>query len=139
MMKSPLRLLVFLLAVSSGACGESATTTSPSTTTSASPATFTFASLIGPRRSAARTFTTSVAGTITVTLSSLGDPDKVIGLGVGVSAGTAPCSLATSVLTGPASTAQIAVSADAGSYCVQVWDPGVLTRETPFELTVVHP
>ena len=51
----------------------------------------------------------------------------------------APCSLAQSIVTGPATSPQLVTSADAGTYCIQVYDAGMLTEDTAFSLTVEHP
>jgi hypothetical protein len=81
----------------------------------------------------------STAGTIRLTLTTLGNGTVRAGIGVGVAATGAPCSLAQSTVTGPGSEPQVVTSADAGSYCVQVYDPGSLSEDTAFSLTVEHP
>lgn len=132
---------VLVLAASLGlsACsGDSATATSPSAT-AAAPTTMTFASHLAPGGSTSRAFTTSAAGTISVTLTSFGTTSESVGIGVGVPLGASPCSLARSLTVRAASTPQIVEVADAGSYCVQLFDTGDLRGETPFSVTIVYP
>ena len=74
-----------------------------------------------------------------VALTSFGGGTQTAGLGVGVRAIASPCSLAQSVITLPSSSPQIVTTADAGTYCVQVWDTGNLTADTTFTITIEHP
>ena len=129
--------IVFLAAVSS-ACSGSGMTTSPSTT-STSPVTVTFASEVAVRGSASRAFTLTTGGTVKVTLTTFGNGSLAAGVGIGVPASGAPCSLAESVITTPGDAPQIVTSADAGTYCAQVFDPGSLGADTPFSLVIEHP
>ena len=79
-------------------------------------------------------------GTVTATLTSLGDaaPSKV-GFSMGTLAG-ATCTtvlfndnaVVTSVLSGSVSTL-------GGSLCVRIYDTGALTETIPYTLTVTHP
>jgi hypothetical protein len=129
---------VLLLAVTGAGCSNNSTTTSPTTTTT-SPTSVTFASQVTVKGGTSRTFTMSTAGTVKVTMTSLGNGTQVAGLGVGIPATSAPCSLALSVVTGPSGAPQIVTSADPGTYCVQVYDTGTLTGDTDFSVTVEHP
>lgn len=99
----------------------------------------TFASHLSLKGATTRAFTTTNAGTIKLTLSSLGNGTQVAGIGVGVPATGAPCSLALSTVTGPGSDPQIVTGADAGSYCVQVYDTGGLTGDVEFSLKIEYP
>ena len=130
---------IVLLAAVSAACSGSGTTTSPSTT-STSPVTVTFASEVAVRGSASRAFTLTTGGTVKVTLTTFGNGSLAAGVGIGVPASSgAPCSLAESVITTPGDLPQIVTSADAGTYCAQVFDPGSLGADTPFSLVIEHP
>jgi hypothetical protein len=131
--------LSLLLAVAVAGCNNTTTTTSPSTTTSTSPTTSTFTSQLAVRGSSTRAFSMSSAGTVKVTLATLGNGSQTAGLGIGVSATGAPCSLAQSVITGPGDSPQIVTTADAGAYCVQLFDAGSLTQDTLFSITIEHP
>ena len=130
--------VALLLSVGNAACSNNSTTTSPSTTTT-SPTTMTFASQVSVNGGTSRTFTMTTAGAVKVTLVTLGNGTVVAGLGIGLPATSAPCSLAQSVVTGPSSSPQITTTADAGTYCVQVFDSGKLTADTEFSVTVEHP
>jgi len=125
------------LAVAAAACSKDTTTSASSTTTS--PTTMTFASQVSVKGGTARAFTMTTAGTVRVTLATLGNGTVVAGLGLGIPATAAPCSLAYSVVTGPSSTPQIVTTADAGTYCVQVYDNGTLASDTEFSVTIEHP
>ncbi len=133
------RLAACVLALAAAGCGSdsTATTTSPTTTTPTATVE-TFVSAIAVRGSAARTFITASSGTVKVTLATLGNGSSTVGLGIGVPATGAPCSLAQSLVTGPGSAPQIVTSADAGTYCVQLFDTGRLTEDTAFTLTIEH-
>ena len=128
-------MLVFIAAMV-GACGdETATPTSPTTPTKSGPETW--ASALAPGGTSSRSFTVTAAGTINVTMTSAG---STVGLGVGlprVSGGG--CRLSVSVTTGGGSAPQISTPADAGQYCVQVFDLGTLSDPISFTLTIDHP
>ena len=134
-----LRVLVFAVAMSAG-CSDSMTPTAPTTTTT-SPVTVTYSTTIGPRGAAARAFTASQAGTVSVTLVSTEPPsDVVLGLGVGIPrADGGGCSLAQSVTTSAGPNAQIVTTVDAGNYCVRIFDAGSLTDPVAVTVTLVHP
>jgi len=132
---SPWPVLGFIAAMV-GACGdETSTPTSPTTPTT--PAAETWSSALAPGGTSSRSFTVTAAGTINVTMTSAG---STVGLGVGLprlSGGG--CRLGVSVNTGGGSAPQISTQADAGQYCVQVFDLGTLTDPIPFTLTIDHP
>jgi hypothetical protein len=137
-----MRLFAFaaLTALLAGACSKATqSTTAPSATTS-SPTTETFASLLTAGGTASRAFTAAQAGTINVTLTSAGPPSSiVVGLGVGIRGAGVPCSLSISTATAAGSAAQITTTADAGSYCVEIFDLGHVTGAVSFSITVDHP
>ena len=129
-------LLVAFMVAMAAACGDGAsTTTAPSIPTK--PAAENWSSVLAPGGASSRSFTVTAAGTISVTMTSAG---ATVGLGVGlprVSGGG--CRLGVSVNTGGASTPQITTQADAGQYCVQVFDLGTLIDPISFTLTIDHP
>jgi hypothetical protein len=129
---------IAIVAALLAACSNSGTTTSPSTT-GTSPVTVTFASDVAVRGSASRAFTMTTAGTVKVTLTTFGNGTIPAGVGVGVPAAGAPCSVAQSVITAPGDSPQIVTSADAGTYCAEVFDTGSLVQDTPFSLVIEHP
>jgi hypothetical protein len=86
------------------------------------------------------TFFTSATGTVTATLTGLGDtPPSKIGFSMGTYSGST-CTVvlrndnavATSVIQGTVTTL-------AGSLCISVYDVGALTAPVSYTVTVVHP
>jgi hypothetical protein len=128
--------LVGLLAlgvVASG-CGSS-TPASPTTTTATSPVTETWTGIVGPGGTASHSFSTTLTGNLMVTLTS---SDAPLGLGIGVPrAANGGCRLTTSQVDAPGVT--VSVPADAGSYCVQVFDDGAVVKQAAFAIQIVHP
>ena len=126
---------VLALALAAAGCGGSGTptATSPSTT----PSGETWSSVLAPGGTSSRSFTVTAAGTITVTMTGAG---ATVGLGVGLPRTTGGgCRLGVSVNASAGSSPQITTQADAGQYCVQVFDLGTLTDPVPFALTINHP
>ena len=143
-----LLIVVLLFAVSAAACADNTTTTTPTTTTPTTPtppplvypATSTLETQLFVDGAVSRTFTTSKAGTVSVTLTHAGADGTTVGLGVGIPQGAlASCTLATSITTAASSTPQFNVPVDTGSYCVTVYDVGTLTDTITFDLTIVYP
>jgi hypothetical protein len=122
-------------AMLAAACGSDSTPTvpsNPSTTGSEN-----WSSTVAPGGQSTRSFTVNAAGTISVTLTAAGD---TLGLGIGlprVSGGG--CRLGVTVNTGPGSAPQLTTSADAGQYCVQVYDLGTVREPVGFALKIDHP
>lgn len=124
-----------------GCSGDSQPTTPPATTTS-SPVTETFTSIVALRGTDTHSFATPAAGTISVTLTLAGPPLTVVmGLGLGVPNPFGPgCSLTTSVKTTSGSSPQITSAADPGKYCVAISDLGnAPPTGISFAMTIVHP
>ena len=116
-------------------CGSNSTPTTPSIPSG--PATENWSSTVAPGGQSTRSFTVNAAGTISVTLTAAGD---TLGLGIGlprVSGGG--CRLGVTVNTGPGSAPQLTTSADAGQYCVQVYDLGTVREPVGFALKIDHP
>jgi hypothetical protein len=129
--------LVVLASLSTG-CGSIKNLLSPD---SASPSNSSqsFAGTVSVGGSSSFTFTVAQAGTVNVTLTSLGGPSPV-GLGIGTPQGTASCQLATaSQSTTAGSSPQLTAKESVGTYCVSVFDSGSLTAATTFAVTVAHP
>lgn len=138
-MRTISRAAALLLLAATVGCGKDASTTTTTSPSSTTATTETFTSSVAMHGSTTRSFAMTTAGTVTVDLTTLGTGNVVAGLGVGVMTSSAPCSLAQSVVTGPGTSPQLVVSADPGTYCIQVYDAGMLTADTPFSLTVEHP
>lgn len=147
-----LAIVVLLFAVAAAGCADQAATTTtptpavpttPTTTTSPPlvyPATTTLTTQLFVDGAVSRTFTTSKAGTVSVTLSRAGADGTMVGLGIGIPQGAlASCTLSTSITTAASSTPQLNVPVDNGSYCVTVYDVGTLTDTISFDLTIVYP
>ena len=118
------------------ACGGAKSTpTSPSTTTT--PMSESWSSALAPGGTSSRSFTVNAAGTISVTMTSAG---ATVGLGVGVPRVTGGgCRLGVAVNTSGSASPQITTQADAGQYCVQVFDLGTLTDQISFAMKIDHP
>jgi hypothetical protein len=116
-------------------CGSNNTPTTPSTTSKT--VTENWSSVIAPGGTSTRSFTVNSAGTIAVTLT--GAP-ATVGLGVGLPrTNGGGCRLGVAVNALPGTTPQISTQADAGQYCVQVYDLGTLTDPVGFSMKIEHP
>ena len=115
-------------------CG-SDTPTTPSTTSKTTSENW--SSAVAPGGTSSRSFTVNASGTIAVTLTGAG---ATLGLGVGLPRVTGGgCRLGVTVNASPGSSPQISTAADAGQYCVQVYDLGTLTEPVSFALKIDHP
>jgi hypothetical protein len=112
--------------------------TPPSST--AAPVTETFASFLASGGSSTHRFPISQGGTISITLTSV-TPSSIVGLGIGIPGSTSSnCEFSSSLNTTSGSTPQLTVTADAGTYCVQLYDPGGLNSPgVSFSATITHP
>jgi hypothetical protein len=91
--------------------------------------------VLGAGGTASHSFITSQSGTITVTLTS---SDVPLGLGIGIPrAINGGCRLATS--QGDAAGLAVSAPADAGSYCVEVFDDGSVGKQAAFVVQIVYP
>jgi len=137
---SPLRAFVspwlVLLILVVAACGsDNSTPTTPSNTPSAMSETW--SSTVAPGGQSTRSFTVNASGTISVTVTAAG---ATVGVGVGLprlSGGG--CRLGVTVNASAATNPQISTPADAGQYCVQVYDLGTLSDPVGFALKIDHP
>ena len=109
----------------------------PSST--ASPGTDTYSSVLFPGGFTSRTFQASAAGTVTVIMDTI-SPASVSSLSVGVGfprVDGGGCQLTQTFVATRG--AQMSVPVEIGTYCVKVSDPGTLTELTSFTLRIVHP
>ena len=121
-------------AIVAASCGGSTPTTPTQTST---PMSENWSSVVAPGGTSSRSFTVNASGTITVTLTGAG---ATVGLGIGLPRVTGGgCRLGVTVNASPASSPQISTAADAGQYCVQVYDLGTLTDPVSFALKIDHP
>jgi len=98
-----------------------------------------FSSLVVPGGSASRDFELTAAGPIGITLKSTTPDGVLVGLGVGIPRSNGSCALSAAVETTAGATAQITLSADTGTYCARVYDPGTLTAPVPFTISISRP
>jgi hypothetical protein len=78
------------------------------------------------------------SGTINVTLTAAGA--AALGLGVGLPRTTGGgCRLGVTVNASAGTTPQISTNADAGQYCVEVYDLGTITDPVGFVVKIDHP
>jgi len=131
-------LAVVAVAATAWACG--GTTNNPFYPTPPDPQTVTFDGTLAPNGAQTFPFPANYSGTVTATLTSFG-PDSTTA--VGLALGTWSGSVCTLVVTNDSITqggVVTATSSSAGSLCVRISDPAaVLTKATPFTITIVHP
>ena len=121
-MKRLLVITVVLLVLSS-ACSYTPTLPSPFT----SPTTQVLDGTVYPTGTTTMWLTTTVAGTLRVTLTSAEPGPVTLGLGLGALSG-GRCETQMRVDAQPGPTPQITTAADAGTYCVEVSDLGSVTE-----------
>lgn len=129
--------IVAALALTATSCSTDVvpTAATPDTTTDV------FSTQLGIGGSATRSFKVRTTGTVSVTLTSVGPPNTVaVGVGVGIPQATGSgCNLTRSAVTTASTDPQITLTADAGTYCVRVYDAGSLTGDVVFSVSVLHP
>jgi hypothetical protein len=126
------RVLLLVTLAGSISCGSDPT--SP-TTTVTSPVTEMWTGLIAPGGTASRSFVTSQSGTVTVTLTSV---DAPLGFGIGVPrTANGGCRLTVSGFSTDAMS--LSIQADAGTYCVQLYDEGAVVKQAGFGVQIVYP
>ena len=124
-----------IAALAAGCGSDSTTPTTPSTSGTMSE---TWSGVVAPGGQTSRSFTVNSSGTITVTLTSAG---TTFGLGVGLPRVTGGgCRLGVAVNASSSTTPQISTQAEAGQYCVEVYDLGTITGDpVGFALKIDHP
>jgi len=131
-----LATLVPALACDSLGSSTSNSPTSPTTPTTTTTVTESFAGAVSAQGKSVATFTVTQSGQLTVTLSAV-TPATTLGIGYGTPTGTT-CNLTSSNTATAGAGAQISVTVPAGTYCVSVYDTGLVTATTTFNLTVSH-
>ena len=127
-----------LLALTSAACGNNLSTTTPTDTTS-TITTETFSGTINQNGAVTHAFATARSGSVTATLNAL-DPDNT--LTIGLSLGTwngESCQVVIARDTTVVGNSIVGTASAAGSFCVRVYDVGKLTEPTSYDVQVVHP
>jgi hypothetical protein len=104
------------------------------------PGTITFASQLALRGFSSRTFTSSRTGTVTVTLESLSQSGATVAVGVGLPpVGGTGCHISRLVEVAPGGGPHLSMPIEAGTFCVAVFDRGMLTGPASFQLRLDHP
>jgi hypothetical protein len=136
------RLLILALVVSVVAgCQTGSDTSSSLLTPSVNPTTENFTGTVDVGGSDSHPFTIALSnGQVNVTLTSAGPPSTIyMGLGVGSWSDPACTLLSGASTVAPAgTTAQLSGTANAGSYCVKVYDAGNQTAQVTYAVTVTH-
>ena len=123
------------LAMLAAAC-EDAAVTSPSET----PVDInSFSAVIYPGSTASREFTLTSSGSVAVTLTTTLPSGVRLGLGIGIPRSNGSCALSAGVHAIAGSVAQIAMTAEAATYCAKVYDPGTVTEPTTFTIVISRP
>jgi hypothetical protein len=107
--------------------------------TRAGAGTVTYAQTVLPKGSTSRTFDASLRGNVTILFDTI-DPASVssLGLGVGFPRADGGGCVLNQTYTGTRG-AQFTFPVEAGTYCLQVSDPGTLTGPAQFSLRIQHP
>lgn len=132
------RVFVLLFALG-GAAACSSDTSDPVSPTTIPSTSFTYATTFTARGAVTRSFEQIGRGPVTMTLTSV-TPEVPLGIGIGIPRqdGTG-CNLTTALTATPAASPQITITADPGTWCVRVWDPGTVTGErVSFTMSVTH-
>lgn len=98
-----------------------------------------FTNVIVPGGSASRELTLTSSGTIAVTLTQTTPAGTPLGVGIGIPRANNQCALGSAVTAVAGSSAQIAMAADGGSYCVKVYDTGTLSAPVSFTISISRP
>ena len=122
-----------------GGGGTGSTPTAPTTPTSAAT-TETFSGTVNPGGSDAHNFNVAqTGGQVTVTLTAAGPPATIfMGVGVGTPSGSTCTLIAQSPPSQAGSAAVLSGTAQAGAYCVTVFDIGNQTGPITYTVTVSH-
>ena len=126
------RLVIVLSAVLCLTLACSDDTTSPSNGT-----TDTFSGTLVPGAQNSYPFTVTTSGTVTVNVTSL-NPAATVGVGIGTLSGATCVATSQNASEQQAGMLSMAVTT-AGTYCALVYDPGSVTQNVVYVITVAHP
>ena len=135
-------LAVPCLALTASGCGGSSSSSTSPDETPPSVSTEYYAGTLDIGGSGSYAFTVAGQGALHVTLTSLtttqfSTQTTNIRLGVGIPQGEG-CAVTHAVTTGPGLSTQLLDRLDAGIYCVEVRDPGVLKTSVSFVVQITH-
>jgi hypothetical protein len=124
--------------ITAAACGSSSILP---TNTSTVTVTNTFSGTLTVNGAATYSFATATAGTITATLTTIGDGTPVVGLSLGAWDGTVCVVSGQGLFNDNASqgTVVTASATTSGSFCARIYDVGKLTAPVDFSIDIVHP
>jgi hypothetical protein len=130
--------LMSLVLVMSSGCGDDEPTT-PTDPTPPTTVTEVFSGTIGRNGAATHSFSTTFAGSVTATLTTV-SPDStiVIGMSLGTWNG-AVCQIILANDKAMQGTIVIGTVSTFGSLCVRLYDVGNITQPTSYEVQVIHP
>ncbi len=132
---APRLLVCLILAAAAAACSDAVT---PTAATAVTTPAFTFASSFTAKGSASRSFEQLTTGPVSLTLTAA-SPDVRLGIGLGIPRPDGSgCNLTQAVETGAGVAPQLTVTAEAGVWCVRVYDLGFVPERVSFALEVAH-
>ena len=127
-------VMAVALATLAAGCGNVQTETSATTSY-----TETFTGIVNPGGGALHTFTVTQAGSITASLTTIGDDNtRILGLALGNWSGNA-CQIAVADDTAPQNLVLTAKVSAAGTLCARVYDSQAVPDATSYVLSVTHP
>ena len=74
-----------------------------------------------------------------LTLTTTAPSGVALGLGIGIPRSNGSCALSAGVEAVAGDAAQIAMTAEAATYCAKVYDPGTVTAPTTFTIVISRP
>ena len=123
------------------ACGGSSTTSPTTTGPTTAPTSEVFTGTVPVGGIDSHTFNVALSnGQVNIILTAAGPPATIfMGLGIGAPSGST-CSLFSggSLVTQASTTAQLSGTAQAGAYCVSVYDAGNQSADITYSVTVTH-
>jgi hypothetical protein len=126
-------------ALAAAGCGSNNQITNPSQTPP-TQVTETYEGTVTINGAITQPFAVQTAGAVVATFTALDPSDATLGLSIGTWNGIA-CSVGAPTLANDKATVGVALTASAtatGNYCVRVYDVGMLTQATGYQLTVTH-
>lgn len=125
-------MVIIALVLWTAACGSSPAAPSVPLVTD------TLTGTLSPTNANAHTLNAAAAGTLTITLNTLAPAVPAVGMGIGV-VSNSTCSL--QFTNSPFNVGAVwnANLGGSGTFCVVIYDIGLLTQDTTYSITVVHP